>query len=102
MRDLGELGERYANMLRNRASKPGAYRSAQTLVQSAQSALQYEIDTKQPYNIGGCCGRFPSYFQMLLASLCIQQNNKAVRRMTREDMLEVVESAAESLEWGSV
>lgn len=94
MRDLNSLGERYARMVSRRAARAGAISRPLDLIRRAQTALRYEIATKQPYTVGGCCGRSNSYFQMMLGCLNVQHNS-SFKRLTRADMLDVLEVAAE-------
>lgn len=95
-RNTNDLSERYAEMIVRRATLNEMSKAigSSVLLKQAIEALQFEIENKQPYNVGGCCGRAPSYFQMMLDTLCVNQND-GLRRLTRQDMLEIVENAAE-------
>jgi hypothetical protein len=67
------------------------------LFSQALHALRYEIETKQAYTLSASStglGRAQSYFQMMLDALCVNQHD-GLRRLTRQDMLEIVENAAE-------
>jgi hypothetical protein len=99
MRDIDALAEKYASIVRIRASKVGSRLTAIDYVTQAQTAIQHEINEKLPYNIGGCCGRSASYFQMLLITLAVQQKNSGFKRLTRSDMLDILEASAEIVKY---
>jgi hypothetical protein len=98
-RDTNELSERYASMIQRRATfnEFSKVQGTDALFSQALHALRYEIETKQAYTLSASStglGRAQSYFQMMLDALCVNQHD-GLRRLTRQDMLEIVENAAE-------
>jgi hypothetical protein len=98
-RNTNFLSEKYASMIQRRATfnEFSKVQGTDQLFRQAMHALRYEIETKQAYTMSSSStglGRAQSYFQMMLDALCVNQND-GLRRLTRQDMLEIVENAAE-------
>ena len=76
--------KKYGDKIKARMRNPQEQRSGQQMVEDARLAIQYEIDTKQPWKQG--IGRASSYLQMMKGLL----NVPTKTNMNRKRLLEVI------------
>lgn len=84
--------KKYGDKIKARMRNPQEQRSGQQMVEDARLAIQYEIDTKQPWKQG--IGRASSYLHMMKALLNVPKKTN----MNRKRMLEVIVQTWELLE----
>ena len=84
--------KKYGDKIKARMRNPQEQRSGQQMVEDARLAIQYEIDTEQPWKQG--IGRASSYFHMMKALLNVPKKTN----MNRKRMLEVIVQTWELLE----